>query len=109
MRVAQAYRFELNPNDVTAGGIASHVGADRFAFNWGLALVKARLGERARVLEQALVEGLSAREGEALANTVVVPWTLAALRREWNRAKVDVAPWWAENSKEAYSSGLDRL
>jgi len=34
MRVAQAYRFELDPNDVTADAMASHVGADRFAFNW---------------------------------------------------------------------------
>jgi len=40
---------------------------------------------------------------------VQVPWTLAELRREWNRAKHDVAPWWAENSKEAYNSGLDAL
>jgi putative transposase len=40
---------------------------------------------------------------------VEVPWTLPALRREWNRAKHQVAPWWAENSKEAYSSGLDGL
>ncbi len=38
-----------------------------------------------------------------------MPWTLAALRREWNRAKHQVAPWWADNSKEAYSSGLDGL
>jgi len=38
-----------------------------------------------------------------------VPWTLPALRREWNRAKPQVAPWWAANSKEAYSSGLDGL
>jgi putative transposase len=34
---------------------------------------------------------------------------LPALRREWNRAKGEVAPWWAENSKEAYSAGLDGL
>jgi putative transposase len=40
---------------------------------------------------------------------VEVPWTLPALRRAWNRTKDDVAPWWAENSKEAYSSGLDAL
>jgi putative transposase len=40
---------------------------------------------------------------------VEVPWTLPALRREWNRAKHEVAPWWAQNSKEAYSSGLDGL
>jgi putative transposase len=38
-----------------------------------------------------------------------VPWTLPALRRDWNRAKDQIAPWWAENSKEAYSSGLDGL
>jgi putative transposase len=38
-----------------------------------------------------------------------VPWTLPELRWEWNRAKHDVAPWWADNSKEAYNSGLDAL
>jgi putative transposase len=38
-----------------------------------------------------------------------VPWTLPALRWEWNRAKHQVAPWWPDNSKEAYSSGLDAL
>jgi hypothetical protein len=40
---------------------------------------------------------------------VEVPWTLPALRREWNRAKDQVAPWWRANSKEAYNSGLDAL
>ena len=38
-----------------------------------------------------------------------MPWTLSELRRAWNRAKREVAPWWAQNSKEAYSSGLDGL
>ena len=28
---------------------------------------------------------------------------------EWNSAKSTIAPWWSENSKEAYSSGLDGL
>ncbi|HWD45558.1 MAG TPA: hypothetical protein VHM23_17925 [Actinomycetota bacterium] len=27
--------------------------------------------------------------------------TKPELRREWNRAKQQVAPWWMENSKEA--------
>jgi len=67
------------------------VGARRFVFNWGLALVKERLDARKR--------------GE----DVPVPWTLPALRREWNQAKATVAPWWSENSKEAYSSGLEGL
>jgi putative transposase len=56
-----------------------------------LELVKHRLDER------------------AAGQDVQVPWTLAALRREWNHAKQQVAPWWPENSKEAYNSGLDAL
>ena len=91
MRVLQAYRFALDPTPRQQRALASHVGARRFAFNWGLALVKERLEARAR--------------GE----DVEVPWTLPALRREWNRQKHRVAPWWRENSKEAYSSGLDGL
>jgi putative transposase len=41
--------------------------------------------------------------------TPAVGWSLAALRREWNRRKGVAAPWWAENSKEAYNTGLDSL
>ncbi|PZN03006.1 MAG: transposase, partial [Bacillota bacterium] len=91
MKVLQAYRFALDPTPRQERALASHVGARRFAFNWGLALVKERLEARAR--------------GE----DVEVPWTLPALRREWNRQKHVVAPWWRENSKEAYASGLDGL
>ena len=89
--VHQAYRFALDPMPRQQRRLASAVGAARFAYNWGLELVKRRLDERAAGQE------------------VVVPWTLAALRREWNRAKEQVAPWWADNSKECYSSGLDGL
>ena len=90
-RVIQAYRFALDPTPRQRRALASHCGAARVAYNWGLKLVDARLQQR--------------RTGE----DVEVPWTLPALRREWNRAKDQVAPWWAENSKEAYSSGLDGL
>jgi putative transposase len=31
------------------------------------------------------------------------------LRRQWNQAKDEVAPWWRECSKEAYNTGLDNL
>jgi putative transposase len=91
MLVRQAYRFALDPTRRQQGALASHCGAARYAFNWALKLVKRRLDERAAGME------------------VEVPWTLPALRREWNRAKPDVAPWWRENSKEAYNSGLDAL
>jgi putative transposase len=89
--VHQAYRFALDPTRRQQGALASHVGGARFAYNWGLELVKRRMDER------------------AAGKDVEVPWTLPALRREWNRAKATVAPWWAENSKEAYGSGLDAL
>lgn len=91
MKTLQAFRFALDPSPRVERALASHVGARRFAFNWGLALVQERLEAR--------------RRGE----DVEVPWTLPALRREWNRAKEAVAPWWRENSKEAYSSGLAGL
>jgi IS605 OrfB family transposase len=56
-------------------------------------------------------QGARPGEAERWADEVLgpLPWTLPALRRSWNRAKAQVAPWWAENSKEAYNSGLDAL
>ena len=89
--VLQAYQFALDPTPRKQGSLASHLGAARFAYNWGLELVTTRLDQQKR--------------GEG----VRVPWTLPELRWEWNRAKEDVAPWWQENSKEAYNSGLDAL
>lgn len=38
-----------------------------------------------------------------------MPWSAYGLRKLWNRGKGEIAPWWAENSKEAYSSGLADL
>jgi len=69
--------------------IWSHFGARRFAKNWALAQVKA---------------DLDAKKEDP--NHVPIPWTLKALRKRWNQAKDEVAPWWAENSKECYSAGI---
>ena len=91
VKTHQAFRFALDPTHAHSQALASHCGAARFAFNWGLELVKKRL-------EARRIDGETA-----------VPWTLPALRWAWNRAKSEVAPWWRENSKEAYSSGLDGL
>lgn len=107
--VHQAFRFELDPNDRARSKLSSHTGASRFAYNFGLALVTERLSERAKLRTWALDYGLSADQAEVFARTVEVPWSLYSLRRKWNSAKVSVAPWWSENSKEAYSSGLDGL
>ena len=96
--VHQAYRFALDPTASQRRALASHCGAARFAFNWGLEQVQAAM---------ALREFELCMFGEV--RSELVGWSLAALRREWNRNKVIVAPWWAANSKEAYSSGLAAL
>jgi putative transposase len=98
MIVHHAYRFALDPTVAQRRALQSHCGAARFAFNWGLREVKRTLD--AHRFERQLLGGVL---------TDRLAWTLPALGREWNRAKAEVAPWWAENSKEAYKSGLDAL
>lgn len=109
--VTQAYRFELDPSNATRSALASHAGAARFAFNWGLAEVESRLEARRVLVALAVRQGAGVVQAESWVAGLVgpIPWNLPALRREWNRAKAEVAPWWPENSKEAYSSGLDSL
>ncbi|MGH9001974.1 MAG: IS607 family element RNA-guided endonuclease TnpB [Acidimicrobiia bacterium] len=110
MLVHQAFRFELDPSNHVRAALASHAGAARFAYNWALALVVERLAARRALVVLAIRQGASLTDANTWAHDLVpVPWTLYALRREWNAAKADAAPWWAENSKEAYSSGLDCL
>ena len=111
MLVHQAFRFELDPNDVARSALASHAGAARYAYNWALALVLDRIQGHRVLAALAVRQGAGLDEARAWADEVggPAPWTLPALRREWNRAKAEVAPWWAQNSKEAYNSGLDAL
>ncbi len=70
----------------------SHFGARRVAYNLALAKVKS---------------DMEAKKQDS--NHLSTPWTLEALRKQWNQEKNEVAPWWGENSKEAYSSGIADL
>jgi putative transposase len=92
--IVTAAKFEVElPAEPERGALVqSHFGARRFAFNWGLARVKADLDAKA-------VD--PAHES--------VGWDLGSLRKVWNGAKNQVAPWWAANSKECYSAGLADL
>ena len=88
----EAVKVALDPTPMQVRLLLSHAGAARFAFNVGLAHVKAALdaGERPDLSSYAL-------------------------RRWWNANKDTVAVggdgviWWQENSKEAYSYGLESL
>ncbi|HEX6683583.1 MAG TPA: IS607 family element RNA-guided endonuclease TnpB [Candidatus Limnocylindrales bacterium] len=97
--VNQAYRYALDPTPGQERGLARHAGAARFAFNWGLALVKACLAQREADKTYDVGDEL----------LTPVPWNLYELRKRWNQAKHQAAPWWRECSKEAYNSGLDAL
>jgi putative transposase len=43
--VIQAYRFALDPTPRQRRALASHSGAARFVYNWGLELVQQRLDD----------------------------------------------------------------
>ena len=98
--VVQAYRFALDPHPEQQAALRSHCGAQRYAYNWGLGRVKANLDQRRAEASYGLA-------GDGL--TPSLSWTAYSLRKDWNQAKQAVAPWWGENSKEAYSSGLANL
>ena len=75
MRVIQAFRFELDPGREARIALAKHVGAARFAYNWGLA----------RCLE-------AKERGKRIPSA-------ADLHKDWNTWKRANAPWWVEVSK----------
>ena len=90
--VLEAVKVALDPTPAQERLLLSHAGASRFAFNAGLAHVKA---------------GIDAGEKPE--------WSFYSLRKWWNANKDALAVsddgviWWGENSKEAYSSGLESL
>ena len=85
-------QYALDPSPEQEQAFSSHAGAVRFAYNWALAKVEANWAER-----------------DNNAETPYINSTLIGLRKEWNKEKHELAPWYLENSKEAYDSGLRNL
>jgi putative transposase len=96
----RAYKYALKPTPRQARYLDGHCAAARKAYNWGLGRVKA-------VMDQRAAETTYGIPDERL--TPAVSWCMYSLRKAWNQAKNDVAPWWSEYSKEAYASGLTQL
>ncbi|MFE4255231.1 IS607 family element RNA-guided endonuclease TnpB [Streptomyces sp. NPDC056910] len=98
--VVKAYRFALDPNAAQERALHSHCGAARAAYNWAVAWIEASWWQRKAEQTYGVPEaGL----------TQWRPWSLPSLRKAFNAAK-HTDPrfnnWWAENSKEAYNTGL---
>ncbi|GAA3777136.1 IS607 family element RNA-guided endonuclease TnpB [Plantactinospora mayteni] len=100
MKTIQAYRFAVDLTASQERDVLAHAGAARVAHNWALGRVKA-------VMDQRAVERTYGMPDDLL--TPSLSWSLAGLRKAWNVAKREVAPWWAEVSKEAFNTGLDAL
>ncbi|GAA1395369.1 IS607 family element RNA-guided endonuclease TnpB [Catellatospora coxensis] len=98
--VVQAYRFALDPNVGQERALRSHCGAARAAYNWAVSWVTATWWQR------------RAEQSYGIAEEDLTPWrplSLPALRKVFNEVKHTdprFAAWWADNSKEAYSTGL---
>ena len=88
----EAVKVALDPTPAQERLLASHAGGARFAYNAMLAHVK---------------KAIDAGEKP--------DWSHYSLRKRWNSNKTTLAvdadgkPWWQENSKEAYSYGLESL
>jgi putative transposase len=98
--VIRAYLFALDPTPAQAEAMGSHCGAARVAYNWCLAQVRANWEQR------------RAEESYGIPVDERTPWintSAYGLRKAWNAAKDRVAPWWRENSKEAYATGCANL
>lgn len=85
-------QIPLDPTPRQMGLLASNAGAARYAYNQAYTHIMQQLA------------GCIGVQGDGKAD-----WSLPALRRWWNEWKQELAPWWRDNSKEAYSSGLADL
>ncbi|MFI0450763.1 IS607 family element RNA-guided endonuclease TnpB [Actinomadura sp. 6N118] len=98
--VVQAFKFALDPNRAQDAAMRSHCGGARMAYNWAVEWVTAAWWQRAAETSYGVSE-------EEL--TPWRGWSLPTLRKEFNRIKHTdprFCEWWAENSKEAYNTGL---
>jgi putative transposase len=89
--ICQAYRFAIDVDPQQEALLLSFTGASRFFFNWGLALVKKRLDQR------------------AAGQDVRVSWSYHALCSEFAKVSDEVAPWRKDVVVGSQQAGLEAL
>jgi putative transposase len=87
--ITKGWAVRLEPAAEQLARFRRDCGARRFAYNWAVAEIK-----------QAFDHGEETGEYDGMV------WSAWSLRKRWNQVKNDVAPWWAECSKEAYAGGI---
>jgi putative transposase len=88
-RIVKGWVVRLSPSSEQAAQFRRDDGARRFAYNWAVE-------EMRRAFEQ----------GRETGKYDPVVWSHSELRKRWNAVKGEIAPWWANCSKEAYSNGI---
>jgi len=87
--IVRGWAVALEPSPEQAAQFRRDCGARRFACNWAVAQIKTSF-------DAGKQTGKHDRD----------VWSAYSLRKRWNQAKNDIAPWWAECSKEAYATGI---
>lgn len=82
-------QYALDPTRKQEQAFISHSGAVRFAYNWALNRIMTNWDERNKGITDKWVNS-----------------SMIGLRKIWNQEKHLIAPWYGENSKEAYDTGL---
>jgi putative transposase len=88
-RILKGWSVRLIPTPEQVARFKRDDGARRFACNWAVEEIR-----------QAFSSGAETGQYDSAV------WSHYELRKRWNRVKPEVAPWWAECSKEAYSNGI---
>ena len=84
-------QYALTPTKEQLEQLASHSGAARFTYNWALHKIYENW-EQVKNDETGTVEYLKIN--------------LPNLRKLFNQEKDEIAPWWKENGKNAYDTGI---
>ena len=100
VEVTQACRYRIDPSTAQLRALSSHLGASRFMYNH----------LRARVSENwAQVKAEKKASGDGSHTTEYLSTSHFGFLYQWAGIRDEVAPWWGENSTQAYNDAAQKL
>lgn len=100
MEVTQAFRYRLDPSPSQEQVLASHLGGSRFMYNHLLFRVRANWAQ---------VRAEKDASGDGTHTTEYLSTSHFGLLYLWADIRDEVAPWWGENSSQAYNDAAQKL
>jgi len=100
VEVTQAYRYRIDPSTTQLQALSSHLGGSRFMYNH----------LRARVSQNwAQVKAEKEASGDGSHATEYLSTSHFGFLYQWSGVRDEVAPWWGENSTQAYNDAAQKL